>query len=189
MKKTIFAIFATLILGLHPNLAHAADKQPVPIKFQVLEYNSVASKHLPRPTFVDAEIKNGVIKTLYIRADFITGSEYTSFTRGMELHWIKRKRLDNYIEGVEKFLKWEEIATRDGDAFTKEIGKFGKSIFTFHSGNSKRHFLEISKCSTCSDSAYYYNRDGAKGLLELLKAWQANELDPLSESELDDKYK
>ena len=169
--------------------ASADDKRRLPTTFQVLEYNSVASNYLPRPTFVDAVVKNDEIKELYIRADFITGSEHTAFTRGMELHWVKKKHLAEYMSGVGKFLEWEDIASRDGDMFTKVIGKFGKARFTFHSGSQSTHYLEITKCSACAESAYYYDRDGAEGLMKLLRAWQENRLDTLSPSEIEDKYK
>lgn len=185
-----FRILFVVIIILFPSQNALADeKRRIPINFQVLEFNSVASNYLPRPTFGDFVVKNDEIKSLYLRADFVTPSENTAFTRGMELHWIKKKHLQSYMQGVEKFLSWEEVALRDGDVFTKEIGKFGKSIFTFHSGNVENHYLEISKCSACGDSAYYYDRPAAEGLLKLLVSWNNNEIDTLSSSELEDKYK
>lgn len=136
-----------------------------PIK--AMEYNSVASKYIDRPTFASIEkMSTGEVTLTISRDNYGTSASSVRFSKA---------NIDAYVALVDKFLEWDKLATARGDALTKDIGgadTWGNGMpatlkLTFHSGNASSHYLAISYCAagTCLDSyALYFD---AKNAIEL----------------------
>ena len=189
--KNIFIGFICLISALLiPISANAKGNVRIDSDFQVLEFNSISSEYLPRPTFLELVIKNKGKQNLLIKTDFIHKGEYAYLNKGLDFIPLKLKYVEDYIAAVEKYLKWQAVASKDRDIFTKEISKVKSVKFSFASGNSKDHYFIFENCVVaCTTERYVLDYIGAQKFLKLLNKWKSGQLSTTTKSEIDDKYK
>ena len=182
---------ATVILLSSPAAKSYADEEVrISSPFRVMEYNTVSNQYGERATFIKMNLRDKGDMG-WIQADMIHKSEYAYLNGGMDVLRIKEKHVDKYIDAVEKFLKWEEMASRDGDVFTKEIATANKVKFTFHSGNAQSHYLTAEFCTigVCSEPAFYFDGKNSEALLKFLQDWRDDKLSYTTDAEVEDKYK
>lgn len=169
MKYIIHFIF-TLTLSACTTLEHS-DR--ISTQLTAKEFNSIASQYLSRPTFTSVERMSDKAKVLHVKMSMYNSKESNLYFLG--------GRGQEYANRIDKFLEWSALATKRGDALTKDIGKTsawsngpsGELKFVFHSGNSAIHFLAISFCAvgTClDDQAMYFDASSAKELRRILLA-------------------
>ena len=115
MRKLFLRVLALLFTFIIPINAHAKGNVRIDAEFQVLEFNSVASEYLPRPTFLELVIKKKGKQNLLIKTDFIRKGEYAHLYNNLDFMALKLKYVEDYISAVEKYLKWQDIAFKDGD--------------------------------------------------------------------------
>ncbi len=143
------------------------------------EYNSIASKYMDRPTSSTVEKMSDGATVLAISIDNY-GTTQSSLR-------FSKKHVTEYLNLINKYLEWEQLAKSREDAFTKEIGRadtWGNGIagtlsFTFHSGNSSIHFLSVAFCATgtCLDeTALYFDTKNAIELKALLKKFESGSI-------------
>lgn len=167
-----------------------AEDVRVQSQFKVLEYNTVSNKYGERATFIKMKLSDkGDIS--WIQADLIHKSDNAkSSVSGLDAIYMKEKHLDRYIGAVEKYLKWQEIAFRDGDVFGKEIEKVKSIKFSFHSGNAAKHYMTMEFCALlCVEPVFYFDRENAELFLKFLQDWRDEKLHITTKNELEDKYK
>lgn len=146
---------------------------------QAVEFNSITSSYLVRPTFAQIdELTNGGVN-LVIKMSMYDGREAAVA--------VGKQYVADNIVMIEKFLDWETKATSRGDQFTKEIGTVVSWVndnadisnkYEFHSGNVSNHYLVIASCALgqCLDKALFFDSAQARKLKGLLEQFQANEL-------------
>lgn len=154
-----------------------------------MEFNSIASQHLNRPTFVTIERMSDKATVLRVTMSMYGSKDsYLTFLQGQSAA---------YVAHIDKFLGWEALAKSRGDALTKDIGRApawsngpsGDLKFVFHSGNAAAHFLAISFCAmgTClDDQAVYLDAASVQELRRLLLALDGGSLGKAS---VDSVYK
>lgn len=167
LNRFILALIFTMGACAGPAEASSKEKR-IPITFQALEFNSVASQYLKRPTWVELDSDY-----LFIYIDNI-GKKGKFFT--------SQEASISHVKLIDKFLKWEAIAVESGDLLDKDIGTSEsagsiKYKYMFHSGNTKQHYLILEKCLWgCNGSRFYFDRDGAQGLRALLESYSMGTL-------------
>ena len=184
MKNLIFLLI--LSFSLIANAAWREDERRISTTLKVSHYNTIGSRYIKMPTDV-LVLKMGGIETLGIEPNRGT-SEYFSVTH-----------VDEYLAHIAKYMEWQEKATKNKDALTKEIGQAPTSMagiwlkFGFHSGNATTHFLSISSCvkifGTCSDGKeepQFYELQEARELALLLTKLKAGEI---KSGKIEDEYK
>ena len=156
----------------------------IPTSLNSMEYNSVASNYMERPTFVRIEDMSDGASVLAVEME-----QYSYGIGGYENsnRWsirFKKDFVSDYIVLINKYFDWEQTATSRKDAFTKEIGRVqawsngpsGKLKFVFHSGNEKTHYMAVSFCSvgTCLDNeALYFSKNDVSELKNLLSKFES----------------
>ena len=187
-KNIIGALFVLGALFLSKP-SFADDKTRMESPFQAKEYNTVSNQYGDRLTSIIFEDNKKSKDVVWVTADFIRKSEFVREYGGADMLRFKEKHLDAHIEMFEKFLKWEEVARKDGDVFTKQMGITNKNIYTFHSGNSSSHYLTAQFCMLVCYSEFYFDRNEAEKVLSFLKKWKSGNLKVTSTEEINDKYK
>ena len=193
-KTYIILFLATFCVS---TIATAKEKVRIGTHFKTLEFNSVASSYYEHPTFLELHISKKKPEQLWIWSDFIKKSENAKYFNGYDFLSLSVSAVDDYIAAVDKYLKWREIAKRDGDIIEKEISraqarkKSLKVKFSFFSGNAESHYLYMQHCAvgTCLDPAFYFDYDNALLLKETLVKWKAGGLRGATKEEVDEKYK
>lgn len=167
MKKILFA---ALIAGVVCN-TWAGKNTRVPIEFSAVEYNSVASRYMERPTFSEVDKK-----FIYIYVEKYGVDEQDKI-------FTSKKSAYSHIDLLEKYLKWENIAAKDGDLVDKKIGKTKsagglKYQYYFHSGNADKHYLIVTPClfGCIDEQAVVFDKAGAIGLRSLLQSYANGEV-------------
>ncbi|EGQ8062058.1 hypothetical protein MWT71_004806 [Vibrio parahaemolyticus] len=163
--------------------------------FQSLEFNSLLSEYKARPTFVSLlEMSDGE-EVLSIKMD-----SYLASSDGIKPSIsISRKYVDENIEAIEKYLKWNKLALDRKDQFTKEIaitkswdnaGVTVENRYTFHSGNEFNHYLEIVTCSLgiCNPSQKSPIMLNSNGATELVKELNDFRTGSVSKTNVDSVY-
>jgi hypothetical protein len=144
MNKLMFAVVASFFLSAPAALASDATRIHTNVKF--FEFNSVASEYMARPTFANIKDYGLKDKILVFEADGYGG-------RMMEFS-VSKEFVDENIEVINKYLKWEETAKSRGDLIDKEIATvrgwdmgpaYSRNHYLFHSGNKDSHYLEVTK--------------------------------------------
>lgn len=151
----------------------------VSTNLQAMQFNSVASQFMQRPTSITAEKMSDGESVLAI----------TMENYGVEQSAIRfsKKHVPEYRTLINKYLKWTDIAKNNSDQLTKDIGNAttwgnassGELKFTFHSGNQYKHFLRISFCAvgTClDDQALFFDESEAKELSQLLSDFESGKI-------------
>ena len=143
----------------------------IPIDFQAVDFNSISSEYLSRPTFANYTDNQIVIMI-------------KSYRGGYGLAFYKNG-ISDHINAIKKYLKWEEIAIKNDDLLTKDIASVENGSdtykYSFHSGNKKHHYLTITPCpplTWClSEISQTYDREGAAKFAHLLEKFKNNELE------------
>ncbi|WP_447039677.1 hypothetical protein [Vibrio alginolyticus] len=152
----------------------------------VKEFNSVYSTYADRPTFVKLYDYGNGINSVLVEMDTYHPSHYSLLNFGVDY-------AKEYIAYIDKYLEWENIASKRGDMLTKEIGssygqgEWEKYTFSFYSGNSDSHYLEISNCSLmCVEGStiQYYDVAAAKELRRLLVNLESGNLKTVNTEEI-----
>ncbi|MBM3853501.1 MAG: hypothetical protein FJ399_10135 [Verrucomicrobia bacterium] len=166
------------------------------------EYNSVASRYLEQPTFVEmATLNDGtqlliVDMKLYAVPSFYSGLRASGAAAEALRHsriGFGKNQVTGYVAAIDKFLEWATLASERKDAFTKEISSVptgrGALKFTFHSGNDRSHFLAVAWSAmgtTIDEKAQYFDISNAKELKRLLLAFAS---DSIQRTNIDSIYK
>lgn len=182
MKKWLYTAAIAICLalsGCNTSINTAATN--VPLNFSASIYNSVYSQYMERPTFAEMLTKTNGNSWINIQTKKYGPDKYGLDTIS---NAFLQSEVDTYIAYIDKFLQWDETATKDKDIFDKDIGTaktvvFGMK-FSFHSGNATTHYLVIG-----SGEEQYYTRQAAIGLKELLIKFKNNEL---AKTDLSNKY-
>jgi len=177
MKQIIATLAIITSLYSTPTLA-ATNETEIPITFSASQFNDTASKYMQRPTFATLNTKSNGKSWLDLTMD--------QYGNHASTNSFSFEHCDEYIALVDKYLEWEETASKDGDIIDKKIGKaknvnFGLTFF-FYSANPKNHFLTIGYSKEYSQ---YFTREAAIELKNLFTRYKNNELKPLDK---DKKY-
>ncbi|MFM2657481.1 hypothetical protein [Vibrio owensii] len=173
MKKYLISMAVVAVIS---GCVSVSKEHRLSSNFQSLEFNSLLSEYKARPTFVSLlEMSDGE-EVLNIKMD-----SYLVSSDGIKPSIsISRKYVDENIEAIEKYLKWNTLALDRKDQFTKEIaitkswdnaGVTVENRYTFHSGNELNHYLEIVTCSLgiCNPSQKSPIMLNSNGATELVK--------------------
>jgi len=130
---------------------------------------------MERPTFVDIDKRDGDNDRLRV--------EYSTYGSGTEWVNFVKEYVDEYVALIDKYLKWEEVASSKGDMLDKKIGDadlwWGASVtFRFYSGNTKNHYLVISVTDPL-----YFDKKNALILRKLLIKFKNNQIHKTDESD------
>jgi hypothetical protein len=183
MKKMIVSFLLLLLFGC----TSVQQSTRISSSIHAMQFNHVASKYMERPTFVSIEQMSDGESVLAV--DMINYGPQQSSNR------FSKKHVDTYISLIDKYLKWADLAKKNSDQLTKEIGdaptwanmSTGTLKFTFYSGNQFNHYLEISFCAvgTClEDQSLYFDEDNAKKLKQLLSNFSSGKIDNIDTSKL-----
>jgi len=204
MKPFLLIILALFFLGGCTTVEHSTR---ISTTLQAMEFNSVASRYMDRPTFVNVAKMSDGRSVLTVRMDTYgvpqslkTMKMAPALAETMKNVQItfSRENVAGYINAIDKFVEWAELATNRNDAFTKEIASVptwangGKNStlplkFGFHSGNDQQHFLTVCYGGTLANlDNQFFTISGAKKLRQLLLAFSS---DSLRQTNIDDVYK
>lgn len=186
MKAIFCTVLAAMALSACTSVPDVESSQRVDTELRAAAYNSLASSFLERPTFVTVvRLSDGDVLNVE-RSDYTSGSSNLSFTE--EGAASARQIIDKYEE-------WREIALRDGDAFTKEIGRAASLMgsemrLSFHSGSAEEHYLAAAICSgamsVCAEeNSIYFDAENVARLDALLAQFVAGEIEM---TDYDSKY-
>lgn len=181
MKKISILALTGVIFGCSTANNTAVTK--VPLSFQGAIYNSVASQYIDRPTF--AEILHKDNGKSWINIDV---KKYGTDQYGIDSisNTFLQHECPTYIAHIEKYLEWEEQASKDGDIVQKKIGSAKTILFSmdfeFYSGNANNHYLAIGMSG---GNMQFYDRQDAIALKDLLTKFQNNEIKPVN---IEEKY-
>jgi hypothetical protein len=189
MKKWLFLILISSIMSSTSVACVYWNETNIRSDLRVFEFNEFAENYLSKPANVVITGKKKNKKTLIIQFEpyNIASLDYAPCIQ------FTSKYVDDSIEMIEKFLKWEEMAVENKDAFGKEIGKAKRAMglknkFFFWSANTKEHYLKIDTCSmgNCSvDNSFYFDKKNTIILLNLLRKLKDDKLPP---PDAGDKY-
>lgn len=136
-----------------------ANTVRVESELAVMEFNSVASRYMERPTFVQASQLIGGPQILLV--------EYDAY--GRYGGYAKIYRADQAVlinDYIKKYLQWAEEASKHEDLIQKEIGMAkamaGESIrFSIYSASAQRHLLSVETCTLgmCGEDDYVHYMD------------------------------
>lgn len=193
------ALFLTFLIAsfVFAAPAFAKDKIRLDASFKIMEFNSAHSEYMERPTFLELIINKKRPEQLYILCDFIRKSDNGIAMGGYEFTSLSATAVDDYIAAIDKYFAWHKIASQDGDIIDKVIAKeMGrkkplKVKFGFYSANAQSHYLTLQTCAvgTCLEPTMVLDYENALGLKDTLETWKAGNLQGLSETETDAKYK
>lgn len=192
-----FISLVTLLFFTIATPAFAKDKTRLDSNFKAMEFNSVASEYMDRPTFLELITYKKKPSQLWIHTDFIKKSDTARAMGGYEFVSLSVSAADEYIAAIDKYISWHEIASADGDIINKEIArpmgrkKSLKVKFGFYSANAKSHFLTLQHCAvgTCLEPKITFDIVNAKLLKETILTWKSGNLEAITKEEIDDKYK
>ncbi|EHK5112028.1 hypothetical protein M2G95_19770 [Vibrio vulnificus] len=192
MKKYLISMAVVAVISGCVSVSKEHRLSP---SFQSLEFNSLLSEYKARPTFVSLlEMSDGE-EVLNIKMD-----SYLASSDGIKPSIsISRKYVDENIEAIEKYLKWNKLALDRKDQFTKEIaitkswdnaGVTVENRYTFHSGNEFNHYLEIVTCSLsiCNPSQKSPIMLNSNGATELVKELYDFRTGSVSKTNVDSVY-
>ena len=190
MKK-LLVVALSVVLGACTTIKQSTN---VSSNLQAMEFNSVASQYMDRPTFVEFMNLSDGSEILNIKISTYGKGRYGDYSAHIGLN---KAYLEEDIALINKYFEWEIQAKSKGDIFTKEIGRArestnGETKFTFHSGNASEHYLALSFCAktllnTCLDEgALYFNVIDAKELVALLEKLKAGDI---KQKNIDAAYK
>ena len=170
------------------------------------EYNSIASRYMERPTFVSIEEMSDGSTVLMVQMDTYSvpstyrdlnlSAEQRNALRHSQVRFLK-DHVAEYVEAIDKFAEWEELARERGDAFTREINRVptwanmgsGNLVFSFHSGNDQNHFLVVAFAAAgtvLEDQALYFDSSNITELKRLLVGFSN---DSLQRTDIDSVYR
>ena len=178
-----------LVLSFSSNsFAGIWDLTQIRSDLRVVDYNGFAEDYLSSRTNVTINGKSG--KQLLIIEAPSPEKDFVGYPLEDNIRFYQHKEIEKHIAHIEKYLKWEKLASENGDAFTKEIGFAkgdGKLKYSFFSANEDYHLLEVSSCSfgSCGVSELFFDKENVLILLDLLKQLKAGELPP---ENVADKY-
>lgn len=186
LKPLMTVGFVLAIMPISTQAAWKEDEHRLNTPLQVSSYNRIASRYLETATSVVA-LKMGGKETIGVEPSRAT-SVYFSVDH-----------VDEYLQAIEKYISWQEQATKEKDAFTKQIADVKNPMagtrnrFGFHSGNAEQHYMTVETCvmlfRTCNSSdnekVQLYNLENAKELALLLQKLKAGEIKP---ENVADKY-
>lgn len=149
MKKLLAGVVCVLSLGLTGCATYSDDyRLQTGVKFS--EYNNIANRFMEQPTYLEAYTKtdSGVAtRFMMYRIDMYgTRSEYLT---------ISENKIDQMVEGVDKYLKWEKVAVEKGDLLqdveVASINREGYNDFEMKlfmwSANQSKHVMVVRLCS------------------------------------------
>jgi len=146
-KHTILSlVIATTTLALFGCAAGMVNTtRNIPTALVARQYNDVYSQYSARPTFASIEMMKDGSRVLNI-----TINAYGSQSHSARFY---AQNASQYIAAIDKFLEWEEQASKRGDMIEKEIAIISspngfKISFDFVSGTPGAHFLYINGAST-----------------------------------------
>ncbi len=183
MKKLALSAIAVFCLSGCTGVTHSTR---LTTDIEASEYNSIIAKYKHRPTFVEYETHSNSDEAIRIKMDMYgSGIATTIHTRSTAQEMI-------FI--IDKYINWEEMATKEGDQISKNIGTVdsfngSKMEFNFHSGNSRSHCLKVSFCplGDCSNSSdQFFDKENSIKLKELVISLRDRKFELL---DVEEKYK
>jgi hypothetical protein len=193
--KLTTSILAIVILfsGCKSNdIAKNIKEQRIPTKVSLMTYNSLASAYMERPTFATLYTYKD---ESYIRVEAKTyGTEHVKYLGTIDKKMLVRissTQTRDFINAIDKYLKWNDLAIKNKDIVEKTISQtetiqFMKLFdsytkFGFYSGSATSHYLTITNCTIaslipdmCIDS--YIDKKNALNLKELILAYQNGDI-------------
>lgn len=185
------ALVVGVVMVAATGLSAGAEPQRIQTNFVAHAYNSAANEYLPAATFLEIYPHKKGNDTLVIEVDDKYWNKTFNQYRSRFIRLEKRYSTE-YIAAIDKYAQWADIATRDGDMITKEIGRVkarvGKHRFQMHSGNAANHYLVVELCPMFCDGDDLITLDyeNAMALRETLVAFGAGEL--AVNANIDGKY-
>ncbi|MFC6197809.1 hypothetical protein ACFQDM_06955 [Ponticaulis profundi] len=175
MKKWKVAIASIAVLGGCASGLSANIDMPISTGISAMQFNSVASQYMRRPTFVSVQHYPSGEEVMTIeRDDYGVRDKYGA--EATSRIWFDRSGAKVIADATNKYFEWETQASEAGDIFAKDIAKT-KSIkggavqVGFASGSGSQHYLTLEFCAlgAClADSALFFDRAGAEALKEVL---------------------
>ena len=180
--KFFSSLLIPILLG---GCATVQQDSRISANLQAMEFNSVASRYMTRPTFVSVKtLTDG--KTILS----VTMQGYGPSMAANELAFA-RSHVSEYVAAIDKYLEWAQLAKQRNDQLTKEIVRVptwpesGLLKFTFHSGNERDHYLSIcfgTSIAFLDAYAQSYDEINARELRRLLVDFQSESLKKTDES-------
>lgn len=177
LASILFALFLTACTTVQQSTR-------VSTPLQAMEFNSIASRYMARPTFVSVEKMSDGVTVLLVRMDPYRKDPL--LPEGSPIRFSK-EHVPAYLNAINKYFEWAALAKERKDALTKEIASAptwanmakGSLKFTFHSGNDHAHYLTIAfsaSGTTLTDSALFFDESNAKQLRDLLDEFAAGRI-------------
>jgi hypothetical protein len=189
---TLSLAVAILFSGCKSNdIAQNLKEQRIPFKASLMTYNSLANTYMERPTFATLYTYKD---ESYIRVEAkMYGTEHINYLgtidKKMLLH-ISSTQTSDFINAIDKYLKWNDLAIKNKDIIEKPISQT-KTIpfivldaytkFSFYSGSASKHYLIMTNCTIvgltpdmCKDS--FVDKKNALKLKEFILAYQNGDI-------------
>ncbi len=138
--------------------------QRMEIDFQGAVYNDITNQYMPQMTWakISSHDEGGRIELVEVRVD--------RYGSGSNFLYIDLDNIDSHIVAVDKYLKWEKLASERRELVDKEIDKIPSKYlsynieYSFFSGNTDNHYLSVDNgTSFVTRGAYaiYFDRENA----------------------------
>lgn len=164
---------ALFLSGCMATMAGNSDNvKRVSINFSASEYNSVANQYTKRLTTAVLFKDESPSPIRFHMDDYSTMGKYFS---------ILPEDIEVALDAIDKYLEWNDIATRDGDMIDKVImtGKYARMMF--YSSNETSHYFVIGVKSDSFLSPkilnpFYFDKENALLLKDFFIAYKNDEL-------------
>lgn len=147
MKKVTLLIMASLVSLLVTGcVLDPQNKKSLRFNTSVelVEFFSESRGYVEKPTFGEIiENKKGYF--YYLKAP--------KYGTGVSWVIVEKSEVDIWESAIEKYLKWNELATQNKDMIEKEITRYNSPYsmnirLEFYSGNETTHYLSIKSCQS-----------------------------------------
>ncbi len=188
MRRAVALLLFVMAFG-H---AAVAQNQRADSQFLVLDYNQLTNQYQPVATWLHYSSTKKGEDLMSVEYDAFGIGDYGNDTFFVT---FQRSNANEYRALIAKYLSWEEVASKDGDQFSKAIGSAdtqqGKLEFAFSSASAERHLLKVHSCSkgliaACANPGMTLDREGVIELDRALESLAANGFQSLA---IDEKYK
>ncbi len=137
MKKLLTILLALILTGCQTTTIETSSNRAT-TEVMLTEYNSLAGKYLDKSTFLSISGN-----TLTYKAD--------RYGQGYLWLVIHKNDIDTVFGAIDKYLRWESLAVKNGEMLTKDLTQKYNSEsavidykFVFHSGNAATHYMQFS---------------------------------------------
>lgn len=173
-----FFVFLLLSIVISGCSSVPSVTQRMGVDFQGAVYNDITNQYMPQMTWakISSHDEGGRIELVEVRVD--------RYGSGSNFLYIDLDNIDRHIGAVDKYLKWEKLASKRRELVDKEIDKIPSKYlsynieYSFHSGNETNHFLSVdhgTSFATRGMYAIYFDRENAMKYKEMLVKFKNGE--------------